>query len=137
MRTREAGVADHPGEAARVARTGQHGGRVSPEHPVGREGAHGAGMVFEARFVHGGFAWHVLHRGGGGARAEPAAPSGADDVHLGRAGTQIEISKPIDRDHLVPRSHRGLREAPSRHAGEEHARHDNPSRRRTGSRGTT
>ncbi len=132
---RQTGVGDHPGEAARVARSGQHGGRVAPEHPVGREGADGAGVVFEARLVHDGLAGHVPRSRRGGAGAEP--PVDPDDMHLGRAGLEIEIAKSVDRDHLVPRTDGGLRDVASRHAGEQHARHDKPSRRRACLRGTT
>ena len=92
-------------------------------------------MVFKARHVYGGLAGNVADGGHGGACTEAAADP--DDVHFGRAGPQVEIAKPINGDHLVSRSDRGLREASSRHAGEEHARHDNPSRRRACSRGTT
>src|SRR6185437_16648124 len=98
-RTRQAGVADHAGEMARVACWRQDGGWVSPQQPVRREGADGTGMVFEARSVRDGLAGYVLRRGGRGAGAEPTA--GPDHTHLGRAGYEVEISKPIDRHHLV------------------------------------
>src|SRR5207302_9287343 len=92
-------------------------------------------MVFKARHVYGGLAGNVADGGHGGACTEAAADP--DDVHFGRAGPQVEIAKPINGDHLVSRSDRGLRKASSRHAGEVHARHDNPSRRRACSRATT
>src|SRR3989454_5877389 len=81
------------------------------------------------------FRSHVPHSRRGGARAEP--PVDPDDTHLGRAGLEIEIAKSVDRDHLVPRTDGGLRDVSSRHAGQQHPRHDNPSRRRACSRGTT
>ncbi len=102
---------------------------------MGREGADGAGVIFEARFVHDGLAGHVPRRRRGGAGAEPTVDP--NDVHLGCGGLEIEIAKSVHRDHLVPCTDGGLRDVSSRHAGEQHARHANPSRRRARSRGTT